>query len=252
MQNKKITMNLVVIILVLALVFLAGASFLIMKKIRRDYWVMRVSLEKDKEALKSHADALQATINEKQDLFNNADTYKKNYEEQIAFLKEENEKLRSGVDQKIDDLTKKKALLKKRIQKMESAPIDKWIQSMMAGQSDQKIKNILKDALDKVELVKSGKAVTLEPIEVSAADKKGKILSIDRKNDLIVISIGSKDGLMEGDRFNIFSKEGKEIGSAEVISARYAIAAAFVDSMNYGVNINSIKEGFSVAMVEKK
>jgi hypothetical protein len=252
MQNKNIAMNLLVIILVLALIFTAGASYLIMKKIRRDYWTMRTTLSKDNQELKSRVGALQETLNQKEEVFNNAETYKKNYEEQIAFLKEENDKLRSGVDQKIDELTKKKSLLKKRIHKMETAPIDKWIKSMMAGQSDQKIKNILKDALDKVELVQSGKAVTLEPIEVSAANKKGTILSIDRKNDLIVISVGSKDGLMEGDRFNIFSRDGKEIASAEVISARYAIAAAFVDSMNYGVNINSIKEGFSVAMVEKK
>jgi hypothetical protein len=252
MQEKNILMKLAVGALALGLVFMALVSFLYIKKIKRDLFAIRAALLKDNDALRNQTERLRETVVEKEDALNLAEKDKKRFEEEANSLKEENEKLHGDLDEKVGGLTKKKAALKKRISKLESAPLTEWIKNIMQVQSDQKIKNILGDTLSKIEMVKSGKAVTLEPIEVSAADKKGSILSIDRKNDLIVINLGSKDGLMEGDRLNIYAKDGKQVASAEIISARYTISAAFVDDMNYGTNIKSIKEGLSVAIVEKK
>ena len=134
---------------------------------------------------------------------------------------------------------------------MEKAPLSEWLKTAMEGETNQKIKNVLSDTMSKINMIRTGRAVTLEPIEVSSSNKTGTIISVDRRNDLIVINIGSKNGVMEGDRCKIYSKDGKEIASCEIISARYTIAAGFVDNMNYGTNIKNIKEGLSVALVEK-
>ncbi len=227
-------------------------SFVYVKKIKKDYYMMRTVLLKDNQTLRSRAELLQETAIQKTEIANTMEKEKKVYEEQANSLKEELEKLRQDLGGQVDLLTKKKAALRKRIYMLEKAPLASRIKAAMQGETDRRIINIMNDTLSKVELVKSGKAVSLEPIEVSAADQKGTVLSIDRKNDLAIVSIGTKDGLMEGDRCKIYGRDGTEIASAEVISARYAISACFVDDMNYGYNIKSIKEGCSVIIAEKK
>jgi hypothetical protein len=252
MQNKPISTKLVVIILSLALISLGLLSVVYVKKLKKDFITMRTALLKDNQFLRNQAELLQDSVNQKNEAISQLEAQKKAAEEEANSLKDASEKIRIEYSGKIDNLEKKKSALRKRIFMLEKAPLADRIKAAMQGETDKKIVNVLQDTLDKLDAVKSGKAVTLEPIEVAQADKKGVVLSVDPKNVLIVVSIGSKDGLMEGDRCKIFSKEGKEVATAEVISSRYTMSACFVDDINYGFNIKSLKQGYSVIMADRK
>jgi len=241
----------VVLLVMGAMAVLVLGAVLYAGKAKADLIIVRNSLLKDNQELRARTEMLQDALNQKEEALRTAENDKRAFEDQAATLKQQNDKMRSESDQMIEDLTKKKAALKKKIENMKKAPLDEWLKTVMQNEGNQKIKSILNDAATKINMVKHGQSVTLEPIEVSAANRKGNIISIDRKNDLIIVSIGTKDGVMEGERCSIYSGEGKEIATCEIISARYTIAAAFVDNMNYGTNIKNIKEGLTVAIVEK-
>lgn len=248
MPNKSAIGRLMVIVLILGLILLGLASFVYIKKLKKDFRTVTTALLRDNQGLKSRVELLQGTVKDKTDAIETLEKEKKAGEEEIGALKEENAKM----GEEVDALTKKKEALRKRIYMLEKAPLAERIKAAMRSETDKRIVNILNDTLDKIELVKSGKSVTLEPIEVSAAEKRGIILSVDRRNDLVVVNIGTKNGLMEGDRVKLYSRDGKEMASSEVISARYAISACFVDDFNYGFSIRNIKEGCRAAVIEKE
>ena len=84
-----------------------------------------------------------------------------------------------------------------------------------------------------------------------ATEKRGKILSVDRRYNLIVISLGRREDVKEGEDC-IVLKNGKEAAFATIISARYKISAAFLDETKYGYDIRSVEEGDEVLMMEQK
>ncbi|NQU94767.1 MAG: hypothetical protein HQ549_00860 [Candidatus Omnitrophica bacterium] len=81
------------------------------------------------------------------------------------------------------------------------------------------------------------------------AGKRGKILSVDKRYNLMVISLGRRDDVTEGEEC-IVLKNGKEAAFATIISARYKVSAAFLDETKYGYDIRRIKEGDEILVME--
>ena len=159
-------------------------------------------------------------------------------------------------------LKKENIFLRKDIKAIKAKPLTKLLEEALAVESNENIKKVMQQAIEKIDMIKSGKVVNLEPIlitEKGAAlpeePKKviqipvstGTILSIDRKNNLIAINLGEKNDVKEGERYAIFRGD-KELGSAEIISVRQKVSAAVIDDIKPLHTINDIEKGDGVIL----
>ena len=72
------------------------------------------------------------------------------------------------------------------------------------------------------------KPVELEKIVISSLlETEGKVLAVDKQNDLIVINMGSLNNLKNGDRFSIYRGDGF-VANAEIVKVQEKISAAMV------------------------
>ena len=176
----------------------------------------------------------------------------------------------------LEELEEKNRYLSGRITELENSPLVQRIREALPGEQNEKVKKVLADALHNVELIQQGKPVDLGPIVVTGKDnteeekmpnvlstqdlpKKtapalansagntGRVISVDAKNSLLVIDLGTEDGILPGDRCVVLKDE-KVVASAEIISVRYKISAAFVDDVRYKNALTDIKEGDRVFM----
>lgn len=170
-----------------------------------------------------------------------------------------------------EELNEKNQYLSERISELENSPLVQRIKEALPQEQNEKIKTLLENALRNIELIQQGRPIDLGPIVVSGKEsaqkatsalstedllKKtapvsagngniGKVVSLDPKNSLLVIDLGTQDGIVKGDRCVVLKDE-KVIASAEIISVRYKISAAFIDDVRYKNALTDIKEGDKV------
>jgi uncharacterized protein (DUF3084 family) len=77
---------------------------------------------------------------------------------------------------------------------------------------------------------------SLERAGETTAGLKGRIVTINKEHNFVVIDLGKQDGINIGNNFNVYRGE-TLLGSVEIIQARDRIAAA---------NIKDLKEGMSI------
>jgi len=65
---------------------------------------------------------------------------------------------------------------------------------------------------------------------------KGRIVTVNRDHNFVVIDIGRQDGVDIGEKFNVY-RQGTLLGSVEVIQARDRIAAADIKDLQEGMSI---------------
>ncbi|MDP2920988.1 MAG: hypothetical protein Q8O12_01275 [Candidatus Omnitrophota bacterium] len=65
---------------------------------------------------------------------------------------------------------------------------------------------------------------------------KGRVVTVNKDHNFVVIDIGKQDGVEIGNRFNVY-RGGAFLGSVEVIQARDRIAAADIKDLQEGMNI---------------
>ncbi|MBN1353218.1 MAG: hypothetical protein JW994_00920 [Candidatus Omnitrophica bacterium] len=198
--------------------------------------------------------------------------------EELSKLSVEYDKLKGEMRVKITQLEKDNSDLADKLKKSESISLVDRIREALKQETNESIKRYLENVLYNLVLVKSGESVELEPIvvkkksgELGTGDKMtsgnepayskpvtdklitegkiGKVVSIDRSDNLIVIDLGLKDNIEEGERCLII-QDNKEIGSGKVIGLRYGVAAIFVDELKYKETMRTVKEGDS-AIFEK-
>ncbi|MDP2044559.1 MAG: hypothetical protein Q8K15_05265, partial [Candidatus Omnitrophota bacterium] len=148
------------------------------------------------------------------------------------------------LDRKIQGLQDGKTTVEKRLSEMETMLTDRISQI-----------NSLKDELD---AIRSGKplaalekkpresvelpAIVVRSTQSSEKEKAeppvfpGKILAVNPDNNFVVIDLGVSSGVKPGDAFNVY-REGKSIGSIEVIQARSNISACDIKKMNAPLKI---------------
>ena len=251
------------------LVLFAYSSYNNLKKMRLEFNEKKSTLIKENLDLKSRLDSIQEMIDQKTISFDVLGQEKKKMEEEVGLLKKENDRLIGASKSRLRDVKQQNAVLKKKIAALENSPLVQKIKETLENESNESVKKVVEGALNKIELIKGGNPVALEPIVVTVeegemagksrqegeapaprGDVKGAILSVDRKDNLIVINIGSKENVREGDRLEIL-KDAKEIARAEVISARSGLSAAVVESIDPAYTINSIKENDDVIVLAK-
>ncbi len=70
----------------------------------------------------------------------------------------------------------------------------------------------------------------------STSSKKGKIITVNREHNFVVIDLGEKDGVRVGAKFSVYRGE-RELGTLEVIQTRERIAAADIKETDTGLEI---------------
>src|SRR3989338_910943 len=69
-----------------------------------------------------------------------------------------------------------------------------------------------------------------------SSDLKGRIVTINKEHNFVVIDIGRQDGVGIGNKFNVY-RGTTFLGSIEIIQARDRIAAAAIKDLTEGMNI---------------
>ena len=77
---------------------------------------------------------------------------------------------------------------------------------------------------------------SLERVGETTAGLKGRIVTINREHNFVVIDLGKQDGIDIGNRFNVYRGE-MFLGSVEIIQARDRIAAADIKDIKDGMDI---------------
>jgi hypothetical protein len=251
-------------------VLLALSSFRNIKKTELDFNQKKAILIKENLDLKDSVDSLQETIKQKTAALGAVEKEKAALEEQVNALKTAAASFRETSDKELVALKQRTLLLNKKIYTLKKTPIAQRIRSAIDKEENEKIKKVLEDSANKIDMIREGKSVDLEPIIVtkkgsetpsSAKEKStvsqkkevrsGVVLSVDKKNNLIVINLGRNDGVKEGYVCQIL-KDGQVIGAAEIMSVRYRVSAAYVKGTQYKVSMDDIKEGCRVTAPEEQ
>lgn len=277
--NRERIIALVMAIVCVFFLIISVSSFRTMKKSELQFNEKKAVLVKENLDLKDRINALQEIVVQKTEAAGSLEKEKTEISEKLKILKEENDHLLKSYTEKSADLRKKNTVLKKRIASLEASPVVQRLKEAIENETNVSVKKVLEDAVQKVELIKAGKNVTLEPIVVTETQafpaapsdetvaapagvsetvasalprgREGMILSVDKKNALIVINLGSKDGIKEGFQC-IVVKDNAISAQAEIISVRYRISAAFMNEFKYGSGMDDIKEGMKVVITENQ
>jgi predicted nuclease with TOPRIM domain len=234
------------------LIIFTLASCQNIKKMELDFNKKKASMIKESLDLKDKLASLEELLNQKTLELARLEENTKPLKDELINLKLESENLKSEYNQ----LNQKYADLKKEKDAAEEGTkaLEEKYQSLSAKAT----------ALGKGSSTQSGKPVTLEPIVVSTkttsqpqiiqpevikVSKAGQVISIDKKSSLIVIDLGRRDGLKEGDTCVVFKKD-KKIASGQVINARYNLAAVFINKTQYKSIAGDIEEGDKVLIGE--
>jgi len=224
------------------------------------------SLIKENVMLKSRLDLMQEVFDEKVKTISLWDEEKKTFSAKIESLKKENDGILTSFRGQLDTLKKKNAILLRKIADLENSPLLKYIRQSAQFEQDADVKKALDDAADKIEAIQSGVApASVSPGLSAGANEEmqptgmygekaifasqepkpllqSTVLSVYKKNNIVVIGLGSKDGVNEGTRIKIL-KKGREIATAEIVGVRYRISAAILDDVRDKYKIDDISKG---------
>jgi predicted nuclease with TOPRIM domain len=169
--------------------------------------------------------------------------------EQLNKLREDNVQMRLQIKdlestkatlyRKLDSLEQERNTIKKKLGEAESA-VSERVEEIV------KIKNDLGEIKKGTPAVVPGtRTVELAPIivhgkqEVAKPTLTGRVLSLNKENEFVIIDLGNDAGVKVNDKFNVY-RDNKFIGSIEVIMMRKDISAA--DIKEIAVN-EEIKTG---------
>ena len=278
MQSKNtLLVPLLVTVSIFSVIF-ATSVFNHLKKTELDFNEKKGELIKENLDLKDRLESLQEVLRQRTAEVAGFEEKKKTLEVTIAELKAENEKLqleytqlntsynkliieKKALEMESEDLKEKFSLLSKRVEELEKSPLVQKIKETAQKESNSEIKKVLEMALHNIELIQSGKPVELSPIVVvgkdatqptraaeafKAAQKSGRIVSVDSKNNLVVINLGRDNDVKEGDGCSVLGENTEELAQGEVISVRFDIAAVFIRQITYQNTMSNIREGLKV------
>jgi hypothetical protein len=270
LQNKNSIIMVVLIVTTVFFVLLAVSSFRNINKTETDFNQKMAVLVKENLDLKDRFESLQVMIARKTEALDTLEKERAVIDEQLNALRRVSVSRNVIFKNNLKTLKKKILTLHKDISGLENSPIVQRIRAAMDKESNENIKKVLEDSANKIDMIKEGKSVDLEPIIVTKKEsvvtpivkekdealradegKGGVILASDRKNNLIVINLGYNDGVKKGYRCKIL-KDGQLIGTAETLSVRYKVSAAFVDDLKYNTTMDDLKEGYTIIVPENQ
>ena len=243
MQNKSILLSAALAVISVVCVILAISSTVRLKNTEAAFNEKQASFLKENLDLKDRLSALQESASK----YDAIEKEKLALDENLRLLKEENEKIKTlyrKLKLGFSALISARKNLVKQLMEIKNENIA----------LSEKVSQLVRGPL--VPWRGKDKLVSLSPIVVkgktrgstgilSMAEKKGKVVSIDKENNLLVVDIGLKEEVKKGDRCVII-KDDQQIASGEIINVRSKMSAVFVDDLKYENKISDIKAGYEV------
>lgn len=238
-NSIKIQKALLIIVCILS-VLLSLFLFRKMKTSERMHAREKTALVKKNTQLETQIVSMNQELTKKTDAITAIELEKNAIQDELARLNKDSRELIAS--------------LKKEMADLKDAPLNKYIERAIERETDDSVKRVLADTITKITMVKEGRAVSLEPIMVTGlpgegpgvfGQRQGNIISVDKRNNLIVINLGRIQGIQEGQRC-IISDGQEDIGSGSIIRTRYKISAVFIDTLQHRHTIQDVKEGLRV------
>lgn len=271
MENRSrlftIVLGLLCAISIISALFMFGQ----VRKVETEYVDKEAEFIRENMDMSDRLDKLKNTIGEKTAEIRKIEEKSEKLEKRIVSIAEEKDKLEKLYENQIYVLEGEKKELQNKVTALNKVSLIELIRKAKDAEENESVRKLMGRTLQSIESIRSGKIVDLEPIVISEStalpdNKKiamveeiavpapppsslGEVLSVDKKNNLIVVNFGTQNRISEGQRLLILN-DGEEIASAEIISARYKISAAFIDDIRYKHTIGEIKSGFSVQVAK--
>jgi predicted RNase H-like nuclease (RuvC/YqgF family) len=277
-MNKNILIIMILIIAVFSAGTFAYMSFSKLKYMELDFNEKKALMVKESLDLRDKIENLQNTIQEKSEGLEVLEKEKEAIEQALNNLSQENrqlEKMQEEADirysqltdekdileQKTSELERQYGLLSRKLDELEKNPVVQKIRDAIYKEQNTEIKKVLQSALRNIELIQQGKVVELSPIIVASdtdpgtaslseheTGKRGRVVSSDSSNNLVVVDLGRQDNISTGNEC-IIIQDNQEIARGEVISARHKISAVYINEIAYRYTISDIKEGDEVQII---
>lgn len=270
-QNKNTALSYVLISITVFCIILTASLYNYLKKSRLEFNEKKALFIKENLDLKDSSSSLQEAVAKKEIEIGVFKEEKESVENQLNLAKEEKKILEKEYIEQMEEFTKENVSLENKIKEIKERPIEEQLAESIAKEENENLKKVFEAALSNLELIKEGKEPQFGPAEtVLKPDTKefqlkpeeetemktllseitAEVVSVDRKTNLIVINLGRRNNIKEGDRCAILKDE-KDIAHAEIIGVRYRTSAAFVSEMRYNYNLNDIEKGDRVLISEK-
>lgn len=236
-------------LLIVVCIFAAIFSFSLFTQIKSAEDALKQEkevLSKEKAALAVDVDSLKADVKAK------ADT--------IAALQAENKTIsdsESLARSSMESLKKDNNKYKDEVETFNSYTPSQLIILISSREKNENARNLLEDTAKKLDMIREGKTVSLEPITVTKnqtkprpalyGQKQGKVVSVDIRDGTVVIDMGKLDGIKEGQYCTIYDGQSL-ICAASVAWTRFTISGIITNDFQPGHSIKDVKEGLSVVL----
>ncbi len=250
----------ILIVVCAVCVFCALAAIIMFSHIKgseRAFGDKNAALVRERTELKIQFDSLSEDFDKNKFYTDNLEKEKKSIEDAFARVEKEYNELKGQNAKKLYLLKHENMVIRKKIEAFQKISAVELIKQIVSRESDRNIKNILSDTLAKMEAAKNGRYIPLDPIVLAAptadkpetpyGSKQGKIVSVDKKNCLIVVNMGRAQEVEDGRRCRIVDDHG-EIAAGTIIRARHKISAAFIDTFSPRRTIEDVKEDARVVI----
>lgn len=254
LQNRRSILNTTLITAGIFSVVLSIGLLGHLKGIEKKFRQEKTTLVKQNIEFKDKFDSLNATYQAKMQSVTVLETERDTLMGELSSIKKKYEELVGRANAEMEALRRENRSLKDETDIFKKVSLTQMIKEALDTEKNDNVKRVLEEAMTRIDMIKAGKSVALEPILVTGSDAGGggflpgrsaSVMSVDAKNNLIVIGLGRSDNIREGQRCFIL-RDNNEIGSAEVIRTRHKISAAFIDKINHGYTMRDIKEGYKV------
>ena len=264
-QNKNIwviiTLGAAAILLLIALLSSQGH----LKEITSDFNDKKTVLVKENMDLKNELESLGETVKQNAAEITVLQGQRKAIEEKLKVIGRENGKLTQSYNDlknRYRSLTIKKRdfkrmylRLRQKVEAIKSDALIRQVEMSISKEQDGETQKLLQMVLYYIRVIRGDKPSEAVPVpavgkETESPASQSRVLAVDKKNNLVVISLGRKDKVVEGDKCVIF-KNGNELARGEVINVRYKISAVFINEMQYKNTIADVAEGDSVLINNK-
>lgn len=208
--------------------------------------ISEMPLRAENEVLKKEAEKYQEKLRDAERRIEEAETVIQKPESPPSLPAEVSTGQTIGLVEELKKLDRRITFLHGYIRKIENASVNFYLDRAMKRSEKKSIKAILEKAIESVKAVMEGKPD-------AAADKTkssfyGEALSFSGKENLMIINMGVKDGVKEGDKCVVY-KDGAEIAYGEILSVRYRISAAVINDLAAGYKVKDLQKGCQVSII---
>ncbi|RJO65635.1 MAG: hypothetical protein C4540_00615 [Candidatus Omnitrophota bacterium] len=269
MSNKGKTSVFILFLLIIISFSLAGGAFYLMQQEK----TKAATLEKDMEALSSKQRVVQAELESAKKTIVDFESKLKAYELQIENLTEDLDMEKTAKEESLKKVSQLKIALELQ-EKQRSALEEKVTQAqdevkkfkeelkdlqLKKGELEEKLRGVQANApsagdveLGKIVIGPEGEELVGFDQEVLAQPRgnvlEGKVLTLNKEYDFVVINLGSKDGVKINNVFSVY-RENAYLGDVKIDKLHDSMSAAtFVVDAKHKDLKNRISEGDKVVL----